>query len=118
MFELMDADQEALAHAHRERQEIEALWKQEKDKLRATQRVREVWAICECRQTYKMCVGAWQRSGFCNDGFFFFSCLQKKLDLECRLEEEQLRSESDRVKLEKDKALLQTRVKQLQENSE
>ncbi len=51
----------------------------------------------------------------------FTLCLflaQVKLDLECRLEDEQLRGESERVTLEKDKALLQTRVKQLQEHSE
>lgn len=45
MFELMDADQVALSEAHRERQEIESLWKQEKDKLRITQRVSPCW-VC------------------------------------------------------------------------
>jgi hypothetical protein len=39
MFELMDADQASLAQANREREEIEALWKDEKDKRKATQRV-------------------------------------------------------------------------------
>lgn len=39
MFELMDANQEALDLAHKERLELENLWKQEKDKLRITQRV-------------------------------------------------------------------------------
>ena len=43
--------------------------------------------------------------------------LQKKLDLECRLEEEQMRRESEKVELERSKALLSTRVKQLQDHS-
>ena len=40
MFELMDADQVSLAEAHRERKEIEILWKQEKDQRKRTQQVR------------------------------------------------------------------------------
>lgn len=44
--------------------------------------------------------------------------MQKKLDIECRLEEEQLIRQDEKVNLEKDKALLQTRVKQLQEHRE
>ncbi len=39
MFELMDADQASLAEAHRERNEIEVLWKQEKDQRKRTQQV-------------------------------------------------------------------------------
>ena len=39
MFELMDANNEALEVVHKERQELESLWKQEKDKLKATQMV-------------------------------------------------------------------------------
>ena len=41
MFELMDANQDALDIAHREKDELENLWKQEKDKLRTAQRVSE-----------------------------------------------------------------------------
>ena len=41
MFELMDADQMSLAEAHRERKEIEALWKQEKDQRKRTQQVKD-----------------------------------------------------------------------------
>lgn len=43
---------------------------------------------------------------------------QRKLDLECRLEEERLKIESEKTELEKDKVSLQTRVKQLGEQSE
>ncbi len=43
--------------------------------------------------------------------------LQRKLDLDCRLEEEQMRRESEKTELERDKALLSTRVKQLQDHS-
>ena len=39
MFEIMDTDQMALTQAHREKQEIEDLWKQEKDKRKTSQRV-------------------------------------------------------------------------------
>jgi len=44
--------------------------------------------------------------------------VQKKLDLECVLEEEQLRNKEMRMELEKEKALLQTKLKQLQEHSQ
>ena len=51
-----------------------------------------------------------------------FVCLfvsqQRKLELECRLEEERMKIESEKTTLEKDKVALQTRVKQLGEQSE
>lgn len=52
MFELMAADQASLAQANREREEIESLWKDEKDKRKATQRVsgREGWWEVEARE--------------------------------------------------------------------
>lgn len=43
--------------------------------------------------------------------------MQKKLDLECRLEDEQMKNASKEMEMEKDKALLVTRVKQLEEHS-
>ncbi len=39
MFELMDTNKDTLDQLEAEKNELEDLWKQEKDKLRATQRV-------------------------------------------------------------------------------
>ena len=41
MFDYMDSTKEALDRTEIEKNELEDLWKQEKDKLRATQRVSE-----------------------------------------------------------------------------
>lgn len=40
MFEVMDSNKESLDRLEAEKNELEDLWKQEKDKLRAAQRVR------------------------------------------------------------------------------
>ncbi len=39
MFEVMDTNRDALDRLEAEKNELEDLWKQEKDKLRAAQRV-------------------------------------------------------------------------------
>ena len=39
MFEIMDANQEALNIAHSEKQELESLWMQAKDELKHTKKV-------------------------------------------------------------------------------
>ncbi len=49
---------------------------------------------------------------------YMYSLPQRKLELECRLEEERMKIESEKTTLEKDKVLLQTKVKQLGEQSE
>ena len=45
MFEYMDSTKEALDKTEIEKNELEDLWKQEKDKLRATQRVSVITVI-------------------------------------------------------------------------
>ncbi len=47
-----------------------------------------------------------------------FSPVQRKLELECRLEEERMKIESEKTSLEKDNVSLQTKVKQLGQQSE
>lgn len=42
MFEVMDANQEALNIAHADKEELENLWMQAKDELRLTKQVRQV----------------------------------------------------------------------------
>lgn len=42
MFDLMDANKESFEVMEAEKKELEMLWKQEKDKLKATQMVRNL----------------------------------------------------------------------------
>jgi hypothetical protein len=119
MFDLMDYNREAYEKMEAEKNELDELWKKEKDNLRKTQMVfysslplSLPLSPPSLPPSIPSCYSPSSLSEYS------FSSLQRKLELESQLEEEKMKIEHEKMNIEKEKVVLETKVKHIGEQSE
>ena len=117
MFDLMDCNREAYEKMEAEKNELDELWKKEKDNLRKTQMV----FLQLSSLSLSLCsLSLSPLSSFLSHSLpeYWSSSLQRKLELESQLEEEKMKIEHEKMNIEKEKVVLETKIKHIGEQSE